>query len=364
MSSPDTHANVVKDCIPLEDAQKKLALLLQDPELQAKFERIRDDVLHDEYGYLAQPAQDMADYMLSRDFKDYLGMLPEAQQSQILKRQLEKLSFLDPALAKKVQQEIVAQHVADNPLSVLIKLAPDKRQNAIQSVLKTIDDSWSNSLGRPTSAGSSLATALAGLSHEEWGKAHNPSDLYSMWMARVETLPEGSVRQDAMEYLQKVKNSGGLGSLMAVFTLVGMGAKVPPADFKGALDFTSSSMSFASSGSEFLKAFGKADLLESTLIGQGIKELEGLGPIGDMLGVVSGTMDSYQEFNNGDYVGGAFKLAGAGSSAASVFVAAGMLNPVSLGVATAAGLVFWLGDTFLGESDQETILRRAGVIKE
>ena len=97
-----------------------------------------------------------------------------------------------------------------------------------------------------------------------------------------------------------------------------------------------------------------------------------LGPVGEPISAVSTAQGAYQDWSNGDNVGAAFKGLGVAASGTAAIAGTYALcvassGPAAPGVALVGGIVAlaaWGLDEWLGESEQETIIRQARCEKE
>jgi hypothetical protein len=174
-------------------------------------------------------------------------------------------------------------------------------------------------------------------------------------------------RPDAIKRLQGplrwvANNAEKFGALTA---LVGVGGALSPESTADYLNLASKGMGLAG---ESAKLLGKcAPLADSKLLKLGG---EFLGPVGDIFGAVSDGMKSYQDFSDGDYIGGVSKGVGAAAggvgAVTGIMVAAGCAGPgapLVLAGAVVVGVVAWICDETLGEDEQETLLRQLDVLK-
>jgi hypothetical protein len=358
LTSPNTLKKVVDQAVSIDEVKRRITELGEDPEIKSYFEGIQAGCLRTTFGRETMPAQIQADYLLSRDFQDYLSVLSPELSQQTLKRELDLLGSMDEKLLQSVSEELFGVVILDRSHELLADLPPEAREAAITAVLKDIDDIYNKTASRPLGISSAVAGALNSMTREEIRATGSTGRLLDKVITRLEGMKTG---KKALEYLKEVKQNGKLGALGAAFGLVGLGAKFPPADFKGLVDFSSSSITLLSSGSDVCKVF---NTLPESRVTRAFAVLETYGPVGDLLGMAVGGADAFNEFRYGDNFGGAMKVGGVLSTGIGALATAGLVGgPVLLISATVAGAAFWLADTLLAESDQQTLLKRAGLLK-
>ena len=403
MSKSDQVDEDLRARVDTDKIQSKIAELSQDPEVQKAFETARQQAVKDVFGE-TDPSIELAEMMLSPEFEEYLGLLPEAEQSQVLQSELTKLMALNPAKGKEVQETLVARTLQSKAGEVLKNTSLEDRKAAFEQVFGLV--SPVNTAGdKGSKAADGLAKAIEALSPAEMAKMEeylslmnrNPNaseKLYQLLAGKLEGMgPNGSA---ALGHLSELNGSGKLGAFMTLVAGVATTGKVPDAvskgDFKSITDLTSSAFSVAGGAPGIIKMFGfsteKGSQAASLMIEAGdmaagmskmshmataakaLKVLEVLGPIGDTLGAGLDAYGSYQDFSSGDTVGGYAKATGAAAGAtgaiAGVAILAGASGPAAplvLAGATVVGLVAWGIDAGWGESEEETFLRQLDVLK-
>lgn len=403
MSKSDQVDEDLRARVDTDKIQSKIAELSQDPEVQKAFETARQQAVKDVFGE-TDPSIELAEMMLSPEFEEYLGLLPEAEQSQVLQSELTKLMALNPAKGKEVQETLVARTLQSKAGEVLKNTSLEDRKAAFEQVFGLV--SPVNTAGdKGSKAADGLAKAIEALSPAEMAKMEeylslmnrNPNaseKLYQLLAGKLEGMgPNGSA---ALGHLSELNGSGKLGAFMTLVAGVATTGKVPDAvskgDFKSITDLTSSAFSVAGGAPGIIKMFGfsteKGIQAASLMIEAGdmaagmskmshmataakaLKVLEVLGPIGDTLGAGLDAYGSYQDFSSGDTVGGYAKATGAAAGAtgaiAGVAILAGASGPAAplvLAGATVVGLVAWGIDAGWGESEEETFLRQLDVLK-
>lgn len=357
LSSPDTLKKTADLAVPVEEVKRRINELWQDPQVAGYFEGIQRLTMRKTFGDEGVLIKEQTDFLLSRDFKDYRDVLPPAERKQVLERELRVLASFNKQAAQEVALELAGAEILNYSPQVLASLSPEARKNAVSEGLKGIDEAYSTTLGKPVSVAGAIGDAMGLLTPDEMRLAGHPDQLFDTLIKKLDKHPHGAA---AVNYLKDIKDSGHFGAFTAAVGVIGLGGKFPPEDFKGTLDFTGSAAGLLASGKDVYKVFGPGKVGMTNLLDSAAK----LGPVGEVLGMVVGGVDSFVDFHDGDTFGGAMKAGGVASSGVGLLVSAGLMGgPVLLIGATVAGGAFWLADTLGGESDQETIFRRAGILK-
>ena len=94
--------------------------LIQEPEIQQSFEKSRQLALNEIFGKdLNNRVQGQANYLLNDSFQQELDKLPEAEIQARIQQELSALAILNPAMAKKVGQELIQKTVIHQALKTL-----------------------------------------------------------------------------------------------------------------------------------------------------------------------------------------------------------------------------------------------------
>lgn len=395
VNNPDIDA-ALRQRIDVDKVKAEIQELSQKPEVQKAFADARQEAVKEVFGQHAA-AEELAQHILSPAFQEYLSLLPEEEQTAILKAELGKLQFIDPAKAAEVQKALVGQQLEAKSITLLSKTSFEERKDAFAQVFALINDPM-NAGDKSAKAADGLAKAIEKLSPAEMAQlealmqeqARNPKAAEKIYQLLASKLPANS---PALERLGSIHASGKLGGFMTLVASVATTGKVPDAiakgDFKSVADLTSSAFSVAGGAKGVADMFGFSKAVEAAKdlpLEAGMKEInaagrlaksskvlkamEFLGPVGDVLTFGLDGYGSYQEYNNGDYVGAGAKAVSAGAggvgAVAGVMILAGSTGPgapVVLVGATVVGLIAWGVDAAFGESDEETFLRQLGVLK-
>ncbi|MBT9545290.1 MAG: hypothetical protein IV090_07875 [Candidatus Sericytochromatia bacterium] len=403
MSKSDQVDEDLRARVDTDKIQRKIAELSQDPEVQKAFETARQQAVKDVFGEV-DPSIELAELLLSPEFEEYLGLLPEAEQTQVLQSELTKLMALNPAKGKEVQETLVARKLQAKAGEIIKGTSLEERKAVFEQLLGFVS-AEATGADKKAKVADGFAKAFEALSPAEMQKMQeyltlmnrNPNaseKLYQLLSDKLTGLgPSGA---SALEDLGKLHSSGKIGAFLTLVAGVATTGKVPDAvskgDFKSLTDLTSSAFSVASGAPGVLKMYGvsvekgmqvaEAMMEAGDLAGgmskmghmataaKAVKVLEVLGPIGDTLGAGLDAYGSYQDFSSGDTVGGYAKATGAGAGAvgavAGVAILAGATGPgapIVLAGATVVGLVAWGIDAGWGESEEETFLRQLDVLK-
>lgn len=383
--------------IDVDEIQNKIAELSKSETVQKAFQDARNEAIQEVFGS-HDAVNELATHILSADFQEYLSMLPEDQQRDVLKAELEKLTFLNPAKAQEVQKNLLGRQLQSQSGTILKNTSLEERKEAFAKIFDAVNDP--NTTGdKSAKAADGLAQIFEALSPAEMAKMQEylslmgkdptaSQKLFQLLSSKLSNAgPSGTA---ALEKLGKIHASGKLGAFMTLAAAVATTGKLPDAiakgDFKSVADLASSAMSVAGGAAGLfdtekmllaaknlhldagLKEITAAGRLASA--GKFLKVVEVLGPIGDIAGAGLDAYGSYKDFEAGDTVGGYSKAVGAGAGAtgavAGVFILAGSTGPGApfvLAGATIIGLAAWGFDSAFGESDEETFLRQQGVLK-
>ncbi|MBF2052119.1 MAG: hypothetical protein IGS03_01490 [Candidatus Sericytochromatia bacterium] len=407
MSNDPKVDETLRQRIDVNKVQAEIQALSQKPEVQKVFEDARAEALQEVFGK-HNAADELANHILSPAFQEHLSLLPQEEQAAILKAELGKLQFINPAKAAEVQEQLLAQELISKS-GTLLKNAPlqDSKSgfeqafalintplNAADKTAKVLDASAKASIA------DDLAKAMQQMTPEDQQKLerllkdsiHNPKSEAAIAKMLEGKLPKHS---PAIEKLQGLSKSNKLGAFITLAATIATTGKIPDAfqkgDIKSMADFASSAFSVAGGANGIVKMFG-VNLLKNpgaanvskiaegtqavtafsdlTKAGKALRAMEFLGPVGDVLTVGLDGYGSYKDFSDGDYVGGGAKLVSAGAAGTSAVVgvmilagASGPGAPFVLAGATIVGLVAWGVDAAFGESDEETFLRQLGVLE-
>ncbi|PIQ26907.1 hypothetical protein COW36_16880 [bacterium (Candidatus Blackallbacteria) CG17_big_fil_post_rev_8_21_14_2_50_48_46] len=359
--------------IDISKIEAKILDISQEPEVQAAFGKAREEAIQEVFG--PEAAQKLADHLLSPEFNEFLGLLSEDEQAQLLSVEIGKLAQLDPQKALAVRQELIGKQLEQKSAQILSGVSLQERKSAFEKVMGTINDP-NTALDKGAKIADALAQALDKLSPEEMAQLNDPKKMYTYLSGKLDGMGENG--KAAAGFLKSLQKSGGLGAFMALTASVAATGKLPAvfenADFKSIADFSSSALGVAGNGKNIATLF---NLTEDTLKSakalkalSALKFMEFLGPVGDVIGMGVDAYGSYQDFSNGDYIGGTAKgvgaLAGGTGAVAGVFILAGSTGPgapiVLVGAAIVGGLA-WVADSIWGESEEETFLRQLDVLK-
>lgn len=382
--SSDMAKRVDKDKVMAE-----IERLSQDPQVLKAFADVKAQLITGMFGG-PQAAQDLAAHLRSPSFQAELAQLsPEGRQAEV-KNLVERLYFLNPDLATEVSNEMRGQLIADNASAIISALSPADKEKAMLEVIKNLSseaDWYLDKPGKGLSAASgkvyedALSTMadqkLARFEHlltaadqQIFAKALSSGEFEKLFKdsdALERQLTAFGARPDAIKRLQGpirwlADNAEKFGALTA---LVGVGGALGPESTADYLNLASKGMGLAG---ESAKLLGKcSSLADSKLLKLGG---EFLGPAGDIFGAVSDGMKSYQDFKDGDYIGGVSKGVGAAAGGVGavygIAIAAGCSGPgapLVLAGAVVVGVVAWICDETMGEDEKETLLRQLDVLK-
>jgi hypothetical protein len=371
--NPDIDEDLRKR-IDIPKVEAKIQALSEDPEIQAAFAKVREEAIQEVFG--PEAAEKLATHLLSPEFTEFLSLLSEDEQAQLLSVEIGKLAQLDPKKALEVRQELIGNQLEQKSGQILSGLTLQERKSAFDKVMGTINDPNSGA-DKNAKVADTLAQALDKLSPAEMAQLSDPKKMYTYLSGKLAGMGEDG--QAAAGFLKSLQKSGGFGAFMALTASVATTGKLPAAlengDYKSIADFSSSVMGVAGNGKNVATLF---NLTESTLQNakalkalSALKFMEVLGPVGDVVGMTVDAVGSYQDFSNGDYVGGTAKGVGAlaggvGAAAGGYLLFAASTGPgapiVLVGAAIVGGLA-WAADTIWGESEEETFLRQLDVLK-
>jgi hypothetical protein len=199
------------------------------------------------------------------------------------------------------------------------------------------------------------------LSSGEFDKLMHQGDALDRKLLELGAKPDAIKRlQGPMRWV--ADNAEKFGALTA---LVGLGGALNPESTADYFNLASKGLGFAGESAKLLGKMGS--LADSKMLKLGG---EFLGPVGDIFGAVSDGMKSYQDFSDGDYIGGVSKGVGAAAGGVGavygIAIAAGCAGPgapLVLAGAVVVGVVAWICDETMGEDEQETLLRQLDVLK-
>lgn len=371
--NPDIDADLRKR-IDIPKVEAKIQALSENPEIQAAFAKVREEAIREVFG--PDAAQKLATHLRSPEFTEFLSLLSEEEQAQLLAVEIGKLAQLDPKKALEVRQELIGKQLEQKSGQILSGMTLQERKSAFETVMSKINDP-NTALDKSAKVADALAQALDKLSPEEMAKLNDPAKLYVYLSNKLSGMGEDG--QAAANLLKSLQKSGGFGAFMALTASVAATGKLPAAwenmDAKSIADFSSSVMGVAGNGKNVATLF---NLTEDTLQSakalkalSALKFMEVLGPIGDVVGMGVDAYGAYQDYTNGDYVGASAKgvgaLAGGAGAAAGGYIllmgaAAGPGAPIVLVGAAIVGGLAWAADAIWGESEEETFLRQLEVL--
>lgn len=376
---PDWAAKV--DKVKLE---AKLQALSKDPEIVRTFDSSRRQAIAKHLGPQGGPVNALKAHLLSDSFSDRLKQYPPMQRHTIVFHELQKLALLAPEAVEDVSQRLTGKLMLDGGLAAFRSLPADKTQNALTELIA--DTGEQLAAEDQTGEARSIKAEKGG---KKGSKALRDNARHiSMALDRaLRELPEaikdnpeelmktltqryGPNGAKAAHWLATLEKSGKLGALDAVLATVNLVTTGVPQDLKSAGSSASSLFSALSKAEDLAKVLGTSK--ESLkLYSTTFKTLKWLGPIGDTVSAGIDGYGSYKDFKDGDLVGGAAKGVAAAASTTGAAVGALMLAgkagskaPYVVAGSAVVGLMAWGFDAAFGETSEETLLRKLGVLKQ
>lgn len=399
-----------KDNIDLEKLQAKIAELSQKPEVQAMFEKVRQEVVKETYS--DKQLEQIATHLRSPEFKEMLFDLPKEQQQEELQKNLRVLAFAKPELAAEISQELCNAYILERPESVLNEISQAEKESAFEQALDALGDTGkvvtgggtllrnANELLTLSAAGKAdIAKALARIPAKELRTCLDNREL--MKLINRELLAMGkdinALTKD-LNVLRKMANSGRItGFALAATAAVGhLGAELLSGELISSIKnygikAAESIGGIFSKSTKGLPEVGKvAD--EATDMTKGIKGLKNFkwpswmskaggqigkimkfaGPIGEAFALFSDFKGMQRDIKDGDTLGASMKgvqvVAGAtglGTAGLLAFgLATGPAAPFVIAGALIVGIGAWIVDACFGKSEEQSMLERLGVYKE
>lgn len=356
-----------RDHVNLPEVQRQINNLANGP-LQDDLARIRDRSIRRNVSRMVPEEQEK--YLGSDAFQQRLKLLSPEQRQATLAREIGNLRGLDPAAAQRATDKLAGQALQSNAADIFRSMKGDPKQqaSALQAALQNV--------AKGTSVTAGTTNKLVGLLNS----MDNISDPTRVGQRLVEGLEQaqdaarkaGNVQElaetsRALDLVKNLNSRGQLSTVLAGASLLGLTAGGVPKNAEEWAGAASSVMGTLGDASEIGKLFRISD---ATKLGQGLKMLEPLGPIGDLLGAGVDAYGSYKDFSQGDYVGGGAKAVGAGAglagAAAGAAILAGASGPAAPAVLLGAALVglgAWGVDALWGKSNEQSFLENLGAWK-
>lgn len=319
-------------------------------------------------GGIRDPGVAQADYLLSADFEARLNLATPEERQRILQTELGRLASIDPEKAQKVQQAMAlraaSQAAQEKPLEFLVSLPVAERTRVLEQLL-----TLAGLTEKVAEVASRLAQALDALDEASLQSGQGSATLIRLLegMRGTPGMPDSAL-QRASQGIQQLERRGAFGSTVGALSLASIFMRGVPQDAESALRTGAEILDVAGNFNSYAKLLGASDdMLKAGGRLAGISRVARvLGPIGTAVSTVLDGFGAYQDFKDGDYVGGIAKGVGAGAGVAGLAALAfmsGPAMPVVVGVALVVGIGAAVVDWLFGESSEETMLRQLGVLK-
>lgn len=329
-------------------------------------------------------ATELKQQMLSENFIQRLSVLPPDQAQQEIKEALSLLQMLNPQEdLEEISNQLLTGMMINNPGQIMAQLPASEQKNLMaqteelfaaldpetqQKILHELESALGIELQEepPPDA---LKSGLKGTNKLAAKHIHNYGKVLN------------ALKEDAqlLTRLNKAGATGAFGGLLSAATLMYSGVGFDSETASGMCSALSkvddcgkviNKIGELTSGSRWLNTGANA--------AKAAKFMKFLGPVGETISAITTAQGAYQDWNNGDKVGAAFKGLGVlasgtaaiagGAAIASTYgicvAASGPAAPVVALVGGVVALAAWGLDEWLGESEQETIIRQAGCEKE
>ncbi|MBF2054776.1 MAG: hypothetical protein IGS03_15125 [Candidatus Sericytochromatia bacterium] len=325
-----------------------------------------------------QRANELKQQMLSENFIQRLSVLPPTQAQQEIKEAMSLLQMLNPQEdLGALSNQLLTGMMINNPGQIMEQLPPVEQKNVMsqteelfaaldpetqQKILHELESALGIELQEepPPDA---LKSGMKGTNKMVAKHIHN----YGKVLKALEKDAQLLTR------LNKAGATGAFGGLLSAATLMYSGVGMDKESISGMCSALSkvddcgkviNTISELSSGNRLLNVGANAAKVA--------KFMKFLGPVGETISAVSTAQGAYQDWSNGDNVGAAFKGLGVAASGTAAIAgtyalcvaSSGPAAPVVALVGGIVALAAWGLDEWLGESEQETIIRQAGCEKE
>ena len=389
----------------LDRVNEQIEALQKKKSVQEEFQRIATRARSQALGGRDLGAE-QANYLTSDAFIDKLEVAGDKMGNTLLKAELAKLQSVDPDRAKGTVEELARKLTLRKGEAAFGRLSQEGRAEAVRQSLLTLqkdvdpDQPGGESLKSALAVGANsnkvvnkLAGTLQEVAKDSSGKLSGASKAIKKLTDQAQQLqnalhkdPEAFERLKAkfgdldtlkksVNLLRKLEETGSLGSFGAavgVHSLVTGGFKFDDVQSGAG---TLGSVSSALSGSDdVLKLTGWLTGKMSSRAGGGLTKLgtslgaktafKMLGPVGDTFNMVSEGAKAWELWGHGETgaatVSTLSTLGYTGAAACGLYALIGpaaVAGPVGW-VALGLGVAAWGVSSFLGESDEEALLRR------
>lgn len=358
------------DRIDQEALNRRIQEVLNRPSVQRAMQDCRSAAIRETMPELRgrDPGEAQADYVLSADFEAKLRLADEDERSQLIETELGRLASIDPEKAQEVQQALslrmVSEAAQERPLEFLQSLSEEDRVKALEDLLNTAG------VGRKAAG---IARALSSALHRADPSSLRGEDQGQLLVRMLNGLrgapgiPDSAI-QTAVQGIEALDRRGALGSSMGALALASVFMRGVPQNAEQALRSGADLMEVASNLDSFARLAGVSDevLAGSGRLARISRVAAFLGPAGDVLTAGLDGWGAYQDFSDGDTVGGIAKSAGALSAVgglAALALMSGPGAPVVAGICLVVGVGAAIVDWIWGESPEETMLRQLGVLR-
>ena len=387
----------------LERINKEIEALQKKESVQKQFQGIAQKARDEAFGGRDLGAEQSA-YLTSDKFIDKLEVAGPKLSKTLLKAEMMKLQSLAPEKAQVAAEELARRLTERQGQKNWSRLDQDAQTEVVRKGLLTVQEelkgdssNGGKALNQAISVGvqgnkvaAKIATTLQELTKDgaklnDMGKAvkqltkqaqqlQNALDSGDSELAKRLTEKYGDLKliHKSVNLLQKLNDNGKLGSFGAavgVHSLVTGGLKFN--SFDAGVNTMGTLTSLAGGTDDVVKLTGwlagKAHKGAGAAIGNAGKALGAkaafkmLGPIGDSLSAISSGSKAWDQFSGGDtgagVVSGLAAVGYTGAAATGLYAIAAASGPVGW-VALGLGVGAWGLVTFLGESDEEALLRR------
>jgi hypothetical protein len=325
-----------------------------------------------------QRADELKQQLLSENFIQRLSVLPPTQAQQEIKEAMSLLQMLNPQEdLNALSNQLLTGMMINNPGQIMDQLPQAEQKNVMaqtealfaaldpesqQKILAELESALGIALQEEPPA-DALKSGLKGTNKMAAKHIHN----YAKVLKALE--------QDAqlLARLNKAGATGAFGGLLSAATLMYSGVGFDSETASGMC----SALSKVDDCGKVLNKIGELTtgsrwLNTGANAAKAAKFMKFLGPVGETISAVTTARGAYQDWSNGDNVGAAFKGLGVAASGTAAIAgtyalcvaSSGPAAPVVALVGGVVALAAWGLDEWLGESEQETIIRQAGCQKE
>jgi hypothetical protein len=335
-------------------------------ELEPKMSIMRQQIIADIIGEkmdridLSIKLKKLQGYLQSEEFEEDLeGMNPEERSNFVQERMAVLSALLPNEAVEKTNRKAMGALFKAESNELLVSDNVKDREGALQRLLEGEGDSTYRNVASDIiqEAGSTAAIAK-GLNKglEELQGARVTPDRWKQALDRL-----GETR--ASRFVQRLEAKSVFGSFVAAATLYSLDW---PQDVQGTIYQSGGVAALAGTAPDIGKVFGVAtEGVEATKFGRALKFLgRWMGPASDLFTAVADSINSYRQFDKGDYGAGAVSALSAGGVAIGGVIAVSGSTGTGFVAGPGAGLI-GAGISWLwGESELESQLENMDLVED